>query len=342
MSLRAGDWVRVRSEDEILATLDGRACLDGLPFMPQMVRYCGRRFRVSQRAHKLCDTANETGARRMPNAVLLDGIRCDGSDYGGCQMECLILWKESWLVKVDGEISAESSGPGVSDGRLLRLAMAGARRAGGQHEALPVYACQATELPRATTWLSVWSPGQYVDDWVSGNATLREIAGALLLMMYDAIATAGIGLGTPMRMAYEWVRRLHDGGSYPARPGKLHRGGKTPSVSLGLAAGDTVRVKDHARILTTVTEDLVNRGMAFHPDMVRYCTRTFQVRRRVSRIINEKTGELMELRNPCIVLDGVQCSGSLTKPLLCPRGMFPYWREIWLDRVDGAPRPKED
>jgi hypothetical protein len=114
-----------------------------------------------------------------------------------------------------------------------------------------------------------------------------------------------------------------------------------------LAAGDTVRVKDHAHILTTVTEDLVNRGMAFHPDMVRYCSRTFQVRKRVSRIVNEKTGELMELKNPCIVLAGVQCSGRLTKPLLCPRGMFPYWREIWLDRVEDAgpltvPHAKED
>ena len=54
--LHAGDWVEVRSKDEILRTLDKQGRLDGMPFMPQMFQYCGKRFEVYKRAHKTCDT----------------------------------------------------------------------------------------------------------------------------------------------------------------------------------------------------------------------------------------------------------------------------------------------
>lgn len=54
--LRAGDLVRIKPLHEILATLDSEGSLDGLPFMAEMVSYCGRTFRVSKRAHKTCDT----------------------------------------------------------------------------------------------------------------------------------------------------------------------------------------------------------------------------------------------------------------------------------------------
>ena len=49
-----GDTVAVRSLGEILATLDADAKLDGLPFMPEMVPYCGKSFRVVRRADKTC------------------------------------------------------------------------------------------------------------------------------------------------------------------------------------------------------------------------------------------------------------------------------------------------
>ena len=94
--LRAGDWVEVRSKEEILSSLDKNGRLEGLPFMPQMLQYCGQRFRVVKRAHKTCDTVNGTGGRRLSNAVHLD-VRCDGQAFGGCQADCLIFWKEAWL-----------------------------------------------------------------------------------------------------------------------------------------------------------------------------------------------------------------------------------------------------
>src|SRR5205823_5514963 len=53
---RAGDWVEVKSAEEILATLDEQGRLDGLPFMPEMLQYCGKRLQVFKSAHKSCDT----------------------------------------------------------------------------------------------------------------------------------------------------------------------------------------------------------------------------------------------------------------------------------------------
>ena len=52
MTLSAGDWVEIRSKDEILATLDKNGRLDGLPFMPQMFKWCGRQFKVQKRCMK--------------------------------------------------------------------------------------------------------------------------------------------------------------------------------------------------------------------------------------------------------------------------------------------------
>src|SRR6185312_3642468 len=100
LQLKAGEPVEVRSKEEILATLDENGCLEGLPFMPEMLEFCGRRLRVFKRAHKTCDTIDNTGGRWVANAVHLEGSRCGGEAHGGCQAECLIFWKEAWLKRV--------------------------------------------------------------------------------------------------------------------------------------------------------------------------------------------------------------------------------------------------
>ena len=75
----------MRSEAEILGTLDADGRLEGLPFMPEMLPHCGKRFRVSARAYKACDTIAWKQLRRMENAVHLEELRCDGAAHGGCQ-----------------------------------------------------------------------------------------------------------------------------------------------------------------------------------------------------------------------------------------------------------------
>src|SRR5208282_5334612 len=98
--LRAGDWVEVRSKEEILRTLDQDGRLDGMPFMPEMFEFCGKKFQVYKRAHKTCDP--DFNSRRIENAVHLE-TRCSGSAHGGCQAGCLIYWKEAWLNSANGD-----------------------------------------------------------------------------------------------------------------------------------------------------------------------------------------------------------------------------------------------
>ena len=63
--MRVNDWVEVRSKQEILQTLDKNGCLDGMPFMPQMFEYCGKRFRVYKSAHKTCDHVYTVASRNL-------------------------------------------------------------------------------------------------------------------------------------------------------------------------------------------------------------------------------------------------------------------------------------
>src|SRR5512132_446356 len=126
--LKPGDVVEVRSPAEILSTLDSDASIDSMPFMVEMLQYSGKRFTVSHRVEKICDTVSggPPNSRRMRDTVLLDDLRCDGSAHGGCQAGCRIYWKESWLRRVD-----DNARPAYDDGdglaRLEGLAARGGR-----------------------------------------------------------------------------------------------------------------------------------------------------------------------------------------------------------------------
>lgn len=83
-----------------LATLDAQGRYEGLPFMPEMIPFCGRRSTVWRRADKVCDTVGYSGGRRLRDGVILGELRCDGSAHDGCQAECRIFWKTVWLRRV--------------------------------------------------------------------------------------------------------------------------------------------------------------------------------------------------------------------------------------------------
>ena len=72
--------------------------------------------------------------------------------------------------------------------------------------------------------------------------------------------------------------------------------------------------------------------MSFDAEMLKYCGRQARVLRRVEQIIDERSGKMMRFKNPCIILEDVICTSDYHR--LCPRGIYPYWREIWLERVE--------
>src|ERR1700682_1051706 len=108
LNLQAGELVEVRSGDEILATLDDNGRLNAMPFMPEMLKYCGKLFRVYKIAHKTCDNIQPWNMRQVKNAVHLTGVRCDGRAHGDCDAGCLIFWHQAWLKRIEPEFLPES------------------------------------------------------------------------------------------------------------------------------------------------------------------------------------------------------------------------------------------
>ncbi|RVX46650.1 hypothetical protein EDD27_9542 [Nonomuraea polychroma] len=322
MDLKVGDVVEVRTEAEILATLDERGELDGLPFMPEMLAYSGRRLTVHKVAHKLCDTQTRSGLRKMDSAVHLTGARCDGSAHGGCQTACSLYWKEAWIKRVEPGPEPAGARPAAPDRRLLPLLEANTRKPPTDGDEVR-YSCQATELLRAApTRLSFRDVGQYVIDVRSGNADLRRTVKSIAIGLFDRLQNRTRRL-LPRRL---WLK---DGLPWGFLKG--HAPGPTPSQKLDLRPGELVRVKPKEEILRTLNSDLLNRGMGFEQEMSRYCGSTARVRARVEKCIDEKTGRMLHMKNPCIVLDEVVCQG--VHSLNCPREFVPFWREIWLERA---------
>lgn len=321
LGLRAGDWVEVRSEEEILDTLEPDGSLEGQVFMPEMLQHCGHRFQVQSRADKTCDTITKTGSRRMLRTVHLD-TRCDGSAHGQCQASCLFYWKEAWLRRVDGPgpASAAPSRPERrSPPRCTREGLYAATRKAGNavtEGGEPIYRCQVTDILRATSPMAWWDLRQYWRDLRSGNVTLRRFFRVV------AIATFNV------------IQRRRGGSQYPKLG--VPTLAKTPNERLDLQPGELVQIKRPDEIVATLDVNYKNRGMRFDERMMtHYCGTTQRVLKRVDRIIDEQTGKMIKLPNECIILDGVICNGDLTRlRLFCPRSTYPYWREIWLRRIE--------
>jgi hypothetical protein len=322
-SLRAGDWVEIRPLGEVLATLDAQGCLDALPFMPEMARFCGQRFQISKTAHNTCALSR---ARRLGDAVHLAELRCDGGFHGGCQAGCLFFWKEAWLRRVDGPRAGPDAAAtcdcAAAETEAFRDSVAGLARQACVDDRTgsePRHRCQATELMRATKPLSVLDASRYLHDLISGNITWWSFLRALGISLYNKL------------------QRLCGARPYPF--GGATASAEPPIEVLNLQPGELVQVRSKEEIMATLDAGGRNRGLSADGDMVPYFGRTFRVLRRVDHILDERTGKMLRLRKDCIVLDGVVCDGLHTgiRRLGCTRSIYPYWREAWLRRVEPAP-----
>jgi hypothetical protein len=316
--LRRGDFVEVRTPAEILATLDERGALEELPFMPEMAAFCGRRFLVDRRAERICDTVHYSGSRTPPGTVLLADLRCDGSGHGGCQAECRLFWKEAWLRKVapgspaPAPVAAPDLEPLIE--RTTRQAKRTVEMEGHPRER---WRCQATELPAASRHLKLWDPRSYVREYTTGNVTLGRFFRV----------TARAAVTEPMRKL-GLVPDVHLPGTST---------GPTSDPPLDLQPGDLVQVKRREEIAATLTPEGRNRGLWFDREMMPFCGRTFRVRQRIRRFIDDHDGRMIELKSDCVTLEGVVCSGERSpRRWFCPRAIYAYWRECWLRRVEPA------
>ena len=334
---RAGDFVQIRTEAEILATLDPSGRLEGLSFMPEMRAYCGTTLPVFRRAEKTC--VSHLGISRMKDAVLLSGARCDGSAHGNCDAGCLFFWKDQWvkpLPRGNGHPTGRErlSLEGGADTPLAVQREHDGTAAEQGAPATETFSCQATDLLTATTPLAPWDPRQYVRDVSSGNFAVAHVAPVL------ASRLAGRARRTSRRaIARMRSRAGAEEAQTASLPGAADPGiAATPERSARgipseIQPGDRVMVRSQTEIEATLDSRGMNRGLAFRSEMLLYCGREFHVVKRVNRIIDERSGRMLHLRD-CLVLDGIVCEASYHR--FCPRAAYLYWREAWLVKLSSS------
>ena len=254
---RAGEWVRVKSKEEILKTLDKNGRLEGLPFMPEMFQYCGQRVRVFKRAHKTCDTlaGPVTGyvGRKIDGCAHLE-FRCDGKAHGGCQAACLLFWKEAWLERdEDAATGAQTAAPArvsslPSSNACTEQDVVRATRASASGRE-PRYVCQATELHAFSQPLKWWDARQYIEDYRSGNASLIKMLRVLTYVVcYFGSLSHRNRLGRPARWAHASLMKLVGGSPMRRTRGKIRMDEPTPITNLNLVPGDLVKVRSFDEI----------------------------------------------------------------------------------------------
>ena len=309
--LRPGDLVEVKTPEEILETLDADGTVDRLPFMPEMVELCGKRFRVSKRVVKTCTSGTKAGSSmrlfRSDDVVLLDQLRCSGADHDGCQKACTIFWREAWLRKVEHSTVPAVAGSGAGSERL---------RARLKTKAGPkTYFCQASEILKATNHMSRKERfTKCVSEIREGNCSIGEMAVRLATWMFWRIRRVFLG---------PYARGINTA---------------TPMESLNLKAGEWVEVKPMENIVQTLDKAANNRGLWFSPDMRLSCGQRRQIEKRIEKIIVDGTGEMRQLRNT-VFIEGSLCGCPYVAFGGCSRSEYVYWREIWLRRAGEPGQP---
>jgi hypothetical protein len=310
--LRPGDWIQVQSAAAIGNAIDTDGTTDGLPFMPEMLEYCGQRFQIARFANKVCANVGNVEIREMQNVVVLKMNRCDGCFHGNCQMGCEFLWKLDWLEQPSSSVADSTSALPVQSSpshvrkKLVQLASGTSNqvevKSSGQF-----FRCQATELGAASRQSSPLHFDQYLVEHRTNGRSWISIARFIA------------------NLVFKKALRRSDHAAGPCK--------RTPVDALNLQAGDQVKVKSFEKIVETLDGRGCNRGLWFDlAEMKPFCGKTLTVTRRIDRIINEGSGELLEMKVPSVVLNETQCSGIHRR--FCSRAMLHFWREVWLERVD--------
>src|SRR5882724_1037379 len=299
--LHPGDLVEVKCPSEILQSLDADGTLDQLPFMPEMVEFCGKRFNVSRRVVKVCTSGSGSTMRRFraDDVVLLDSLRCSGANHDGCQKACMIFWREAWLRKVKNPALQPRVDLGGGEQLRARLKTTVGPK---------TYFCQASELWKAANQLSRWERfTRCFAEIRAGNCGALQMAERIGIWLF-------------------WRTRRLFLGAYARGSNKT-----TPVGSLNLQPGELVEVRSIDSIIETLNETAHNRGLWFSPDMRLLCGRQQRVARRIDKLIVDGTGEMRQLRNT-VYLEGSVCGCPYAAFGGCSRSEFVYWREIWLRR----------
>ena len=264
--MKAGDVVALRTPSEILATLDESGATDGLPVLCQ--RCCNssaERFVFRLRVERACDTLT-WGVRRLPDAVLLDDLRCDGHAHGGCQYGCRLYWKEAvveagrcgWVARGRARID-------TSYAALERLVGQNVERDASAAEER-IFRCQATDWFGASEPIGWWNVRWFFNQSTCGDVGFWQFLRTMARIVLDAI-----GRRLHLIPPEEYLKR--DPSIKPLDPQPVR----------GLAPGTLVKIRSKEEIVRTLDTNNKNNGLLFDPpSMLRNVARSLRSTERSS------------------------------------------------------------
>jgi len=103
LDLQPGEWVRVKSFEDIIATLDAKSKNRGLGFDAREMRlHCDKAFRVKARVHKIVNEQTGEMMQFGNPCITLEGVYCTGENTQSrlfCPRAITPYWREIWLER---------------------------------------------------------------------------------------------------------------------------------------------------------------------------------------------------------------------------------------------------
>ena len=149
----------------------------------------------------------------------------------------------------------------------------------------------------------------------------------LVTILRRIIRILELGLATALRRLLTLEQEKKDSGKKGSKD-SLRR------PSLGLKAGDVVKIRSKEKILQTLDKNGTLGGCGFMEEMRQYCGSQHKVLKRVDYFFDERNSRFLKARN-IVLLEGLHCSGNLSESMpKCDRLCFFFWREEWLEKIN--------
>jgi hypothetical protein len=106
LDLQPGEWVEVKSKDDIARTLTKSGFNRGMRYDLEMLQYSGNRYRVERRVDKIINEKNGKMSHMKTAAIQLENVYCRATCTErrlGCPRASNTYWREIWLKRASSE-----------------------------------------------------------------------------------------------------------------------------------------------------------------------------------------------------------------------------------------------
>lgn len=107
LDLQVGEWVEIKPQEEILATINVNGFNRGMRYDMEMSQYAGERHRVQMRVERLINEQTGKMMSMKTPCIQLEGVYCRATCTAlrlGCPRASNTYWREIWLRRVDGPV----------------------------------------------------------------------------------------------------------------------------------------------------------------------------------------------------------------------------------------------